>query len=340
MLDAPSQIGIASFAHGHAYSYAHVLSNHPNAVLSGIWDDNLARGQAAAEHFGVTFFTDLATLLVHCDGVIIAAENAHHHDLVLAAATAGVHVLCEKPLATSVSAAVAMNQACVAAGVTLATAFPVRYSPAVRQLRETVRSGALGQTLMVRSTNRGTYPSGWFGDAVLAGGGALADHVVHVADLLRWIWSTEFNNVYAEAATRYYDLNVEDCGLLLITLTDGTLVSLDPSWSRPDKAFPTWGDVTLEVTGTLGQASVDVFGQNIELYSNNQVRARYVPWGDDLDELMISDWLNALRQGHSPPISGEDGLRAIELVAAAYASVRGQQPIDVQRHMATQNSNG
>ena len=331
MSDAPLRIGIVSLAHGHAYSYARVLKSAPRAELIGIWDDDLVRGKEASIRFGVVFFDSLEDLLARCDGVIIAAENALHHDLVIAAAAGGVHVLCEKPLATSAAAALVMNQACAAAGVTLATAFPIRYSPAVRQLREVVRSGALGQTLMIRTTNRGTYPGNWFGDLALAGGGALTDHVVHVADLLRWIWGTEFRSVYAEAATRYFDLQVEDCGLLLITLADDTVVSLDPSWSRPEQAFPTWGDLTLEVTGTLGQMSVDVFGQHVELYSNTQVRARYVPWGDDLDGLMIRDWLVALRQGYAPPITGEDGLRAVELVEAAYESARNQRPMMVQQ---------
>lgn len=325
------RIGIASFAHGHAFSYANALRNSAGVTLAGVWDDDQTRGQAASERFGTIFEDRLEALLARCDGLIVAAENARHRELVLAAAAAGVHVLCEKPLATNVADAQAMVRACAAAGVTLGTAFPVRYSPAVRRLRETIRSGALGATLMVRATNRGTYPGGWFGDPVLAGGGALMDHIVHVADLLRWIWGAEFASVYAEAATRYHELPVDDCGILLITLRDGALVSLDPSWSRPAHAFPTWGDVTLEVTGTQGVASVDVFAQNVELYSNRLVRARLVPWGDDLDRLMIDDWLGALQRGDPPPISGEDGLRTVELVEAAYQSAREHRPIELPR---------
>jgi predicted dehydrogenase len=184
---------------------------------------------------------------------------------------------------------------------------------------------------MVRATNRGTYPGGWFGDPALAGGGALMDHIVHVADLLRWIWGSEFRSVYAEAATRYYDLPVDDCGIVLITLENGVVVSLDPSWSRPAQSFPTWGDVTMEVTGTQGISAIDVFAQNVELFSNRHIRARLVAWGDDFDRLMISDWLAALRAGNPPPITGEDGLRAVELVQSAYQSARTHQPVAVQR---------
>jgi predicted dehydrogenase len=329
--DAPLRVGIASFAHGHAYSYATALRALPEAQLVGIWDADRQRGADAATRFAATFHSQLSELLTTCDALIVASENAQHHDLVLQAAAAGVHVLCEKPLATSPADALAMVRACEAAGVRLATAFPVRYSPAVRRLRASIQAGALGDTLMVRATNRGTYPGGWFGDAAQSGGGALMDHIVHVADLLRWVWGAEFRSVYAEAATRHYDLAVDDCGLLLITLESGVVVSLDPSWSRPAQSFPTWGDVMLEVTGTLGGASVDVFAQNIELFSNQRVRAQLVPWGDDLDRLMISDWLRALRAGEPAPITGQDGLRAVELVAAAYQSARDHQPVTIQR---------
>lgn len=325
------RVGIASFAHGHANSYAAALHSLPEAVLAGVWDDQQQRGEQAAAKYETTFHPQLDALLTSCDAIIVAAENAHHHDLVLRAAAAGVHVLCEKPLATTAAAARAMVQACKTANVQLGTAFPVRYSPTVRRLREMVRTGALGKTLMVRATNRGTYPGGWFGDPQLAGGGALMDHIVHVADLLRWIWGSEFRTVYAEAATRYYELPVDDCGLLLITMEDGVVVSLDPSWSRPAQSFPTWGDVTMEVTGTAGIAAIDVFAQNVELYSNRNIRARLVPWGDDFDRLMISDWLSALQAGKPAPISGEDGLRAVELVESAYHSARTHLPVPIER---------
>ncbi len=327
-LTAPIAI-IASFAHLHAMSYAAVVNEIDGAELVGIWDDHAARGQKYAEQFGAQFYAQLDDLLAAVDTVIVASENVNHKKLVLAAAQAGKPTLCEKPLATTSADAREMVEACAAAGVQLGTAFPVRYSHAVRQLREAVRSGAFGQTLMIRATNRGTYPGGWFGDKALAGGGALMDHLVHVADLLRWIWECEFVDVYAEAATRYHDIPVDDCGMALITLNTGAKVSLDPSWSRPNQAFPTWGDVTMEVTGTDGWASLDAFSQNIELYSNQKVRAQWINWGDNIDRLMIADWINAVRNNAPAPISGEDGMRVVELVEAAYRSAESHEPVPV-----------
>ena len=329
MLETPLRVGIASFAHIHAASYAHALGEIDGASLAGVWDDVAERGREAAERFGTTFYERLEDLLANVDTLIVTAENARHRDLVLAAAAAGVHALCEKPLATTLADARAMIDACAQAGVLLGTAFPVRYADAVRQLRATVRNGALGETLMIRATNQGSYPGGWFGDPALAGGGALADHVVHVADLLRWIWGAEIATVYAEAATRYHDLPVEDCGMLLIELDNGATASLDPSWSRPVDAWPTWGGLTIEVTGTLGVAGLDAFSQNLEVFGNQRVRAEWRGWGDNLDRLMLEDWLRAVRSGGPAPIGGEDGLRALEVVLAAYQSAERHAPVAV-----------
>lgn len=325
------RVGIISFAHVHASAYAQALNEIAGATLVGIWDNVAERGAQAAATHSTTFYTDLSQLLQTVDTVIVASENVRHKELVLAAAAAGVPVLCEKPLATTVEDGRAMIAACAAAGVQLGTAFPVRYSAPVRSLREAVQRGMLGDTLMIRATNRGTYPGGWFAERELSGGGAIMDHTVHVADLLRWIWRRECIEVYAEAATRHHALEVDDCGLLLITLEEGLFASLDPSWSRPVAAFPTWGDVTLEVTGTLGTAYIDVFAQNIEFFSNQRGRTEWRNWGDNLDRLMVEDWLRAVRERAPAPITGEDGLRAVEVALAAYQSAQAHAPVQLPR---------
>jgi predicted dehydrogenase len=321
------RVGIVSFAHVHAPNYAAALHEIAGATLAGIWDTVAERGQSAATSYETKFYADLEHLLASVDTVIVTTENSRHKEIVLAAAAAGVPALCDKPLATTLADAYTMIQACEAGGVALGTAFPVRYSAAVQSLRSAVQDGLLGETLMIRATNRGTYPGGWFGDPDLAGGGALMDHTVHVADLLRWIWQREFKQVYAETATRHHDLPVEDCGLLLLTLEGGLSASLDPSWSRPVHAFPTWGDVTLEVTGMNGAANLDVFSQHIEFFGNTRGRTEWRNWGDNLDRLMLEDWLRALRTGAPAPISGMDGLRAVEVALAAYHSAQTHLPV-------------
>jgi predicted dehydrogenase len=199
-------------------------------------------------------------------------------------------------------------------------------------MRDAVQSGTLGEVLMIRGTNRGTNPGGWFVDPALSGGGAVTDHTVHVADVIRFITGEEIVSVYAEADTHFTpDLPVEDRALLMLGLSGGGFASLDPSWSRPSAAFPAWGDVTLQLTGTGGVATMDYTAQHNRLYSNARVRAADLPWGDDPDLLMIMDFIAAVREGRPPLATGEDGLRAVEVVAAAYASIRTGRSVEVER---------
>jgi predicted dehydrogenase len=239
-----------------------------------------------------------------------------------------VHVLCEKPLATTVADARAMVDACQAAGVQLGTALPVRSSPAVVALKDAIDRGALGRIRAVRATNPGQYPGRWFGDPVEAGGGAAMDHTVHVADALRWLLADEVVRVHAELGSFLYGLSVEDCGLLTLDLRSGAFASIDCSWSRP-ATYPTWGGVTIRVVGDRGTVDVDVFRQSLTQYDDPSGSTRLVGWGDDLNALMVGGFADAILAGRPVPISGEDGLRALEVVIAAYRSAELGRPVAI-----------
>jgi UDP-N-acetylglucosamine 3-dehydrogenase len=321
------RVAILSFAHMHAWSYAAALQKAPGAQLSLIWDEDASRGRQAAEQFGCRFEPDLeAALASDIGAVIITAANAHHKELAVKAARAGKHILCEKPIATSVADAREMIEAARQAGVQLMTAFPCRYSPPVLRVKQALAEGAIGEVLAVKATNHGYLPGGWFVDPQLAGGGAVIDHTVHVADLLRWFLGREFTAVYAEVDTRFHDLSVDDCGMLLMEMEGGIFVSHDPSWSRPS-AYPTWGDVTMEIVGTKGTISLDAFSQNLTLYNNQDRKAAWIPFGSDMDEGLVADFIRCASANTRPPITGEDGLRAMEVALMAYESAKAGKPV-------------
>ncbi len=324
------KIAILSAAHLHADSYAAALRDLAGVTLSVLWDEDVTRGQEKAAEYDTGFEPDLDAALNECDAVIICSENIRHRELTERAAAAGKHALCEKPLATTVEDARAMIETCAKAGALLGTAFPVRHSGSAFQMRDAISSGALGSVLMIRGANRGTNPGGWFVDPDLSGGGAVTDHTVHIADLIRFVTGEEITSVYAEADTHFYpDLGVEDCGLLMMGLSGGGFASLDPSWSRPNQAYPAWGDVRMQLTGTGGVATFDYTAQHVTLYANARVRAAQLPWGDDGDQLMVADFVAAVRENRPPLASGEDGLRAVEVVAAAYESLRTGRSVEV-----------
>ncbi len=324
------KLGIFSFAHMHAYSYAEVLQQVAGVELAVVADEHEARGQEAAARFGARYVRDYQEALkTDLDAVIVCSENAKHAEMAIAAADAGKHVLCEKPIATSVEDAWRMVNGCEKNGVKLQTAFPIRYSTPVRHVKRQIDGGEIGQILALNGTNRGQNPGGWFVDNTLSGGGAVLDHTVHVIDIMRWYTGSEVREVYAEIGTRFSNTPTDDCGLLTLEFANGVIASHDPSWSRP-KTFPTWGDVTLKVVGTQGVVKVDAFAQHSTYYNDQSGRVNYLGWGNNADLQLVAGFIDSIRRDQEPLATGLDGLRAMEVALAAYESARTGKPVRIQ----------
>ncbi|MFG6114851.1 Gfo/Idh/MocA family protein [Halobacillus sp. MO56] len=320
------KIGIISFAHGHAYSYANAIKKHEELELAGVFDEDASRGKAAAESYQTTFYEHYQDLLAaDIDSVIVTSENSKHREHVIAAAEAKKNILCEKPIATTVEDANKMIESCQKNDVFLQIAFPVRYNTPVKRAKELIDNGELGRILAVKGTNRGTNPGGWFIDKELSGGGAVMDHTVHVVDLLRWFMDTEVTDVYAEYDNLIAEEQIDDSGILTMTFENGVFATLDCSWSRND-AYPTWGDVTLEVIGTEGTLTVNAFDQKINVYSDKE-GVNWDFWGDDMDEGLIVDFVESVKAGSQPSITGKDGLKALEVALSAYKSGDQKQTV-------------
>ncbi|MFC0470399.1 Gfo/Idh/MocA family protein [Halalkalibacter kiskunsagensis] len=321
------KIGIISFAHMHALSYARCLLKHPQAELVSIWDNNQDRGNKMAREFTCDYYDDLDLFLKsNVEAVIVCSENANHKEHVLSAARAKKHILCEKPIATEINDAKEMIQTCEQEGIMFQIAFPVRFSPAILEAYEIITSGAIGEVMAINATNHGQMPGGWFIEKELSGGGAATDHIVHLMDVIRWFLKDEVKNVYAELDTRFYDIEVEDCGMVSIELQSGVIVSIDPSWSRP-ATFSTWGDVKMEILGTKGSLSIDALKQSSLYFNDADGKVQDLFWGDDMDKGLIDDFINNVLNDLQPSITGEDGLRALEVVKAAYESNEHQQVV-------------
>jgi len=333
------RVGMISYAHrAHAVSYSHALGNISGAALAAVYDDEAGRGQQFAGQFGVPFYQNLDDLLrredISC--VIVCSPTNQHRDLVCAAARAGKHVLCEKPIATRLEDAQAMIEACHSAGVLLQIPFVCRFYPTVQEARRLAQSGELGALIGAIGGNRGipplppSYPD-WILDPLQAGGGALLDHSVHVTDAMRFIFGTEVESVYAEKSVFHaLDLAVEDSGLLALTFQNGLIATVDPSWSTPQKN-PYHYDFYLRILGEKGVLKLDDTRQALNVVSDRpeQPGVAAQPFGIDVDVEMARRFIHCVRSGENlfPAATGEDGLRALEIALAAYESIRQRQPV-------------
>ena len=223
-MSAPVRVAAVSFDHGHQFSYLRAMLRLPEIELVAVSDPDPEQ-RAVAERLlresnagdSVRVHANHADVFRADDihAVSICAANAAHHDLTLAAAEAGKHVLCEKPLAVSLAEATAMVRGCAEHGVTLATAYPVRHAAPVWEAKRRLDSGELGAIRAMSLTNvLRAQTTGWFIDPARSGGGAIRDHIVHATDLMRWFSGAEISQVYCEADTLARDIPVDDTGAL------------------------------------------------------------------------------------------------------------------------------
>ncbi|HEY3311062.1 MAG TPA: Gfo/Idh/MocA family oxidoreductase [Anaerolineales bacterium] len=328
------KIGILSFAHHHGEAYIANLRAIPGVEVCGVADEDQIRGQHFAGQYGVPYFQEYESLLASKpEGVIVCTENARHLALVEMAASYKVNVLCEKPIATNLVDADALVESCARAGVMLMTAFPMRFSAPLMEVKARLEAGELGQVYCFNATNQGELPSkhrAWFVDPILAGGGALMDHTVHLVDIMRWYMGSEAVEVYAQTNRIFHagEVEVETGGLEMITFENGVFASIDASWSRP-AYWPTWGGLTFEMVTERGAVIVDGFKQNVTVYSHANQRPSWYYWGSDMNQAMINEFVAAIREGREPAVSGIDGLRAVEVALAAYESARTGQPVRI-----------
>ncbi|WP_243064832.1 Gfo/Idh/MocA family protein [Humibacter sp. RRB41] len=335
------KVGIISFAHTHALSYAAILRDRSDVECVVTDPDHALRpagesgGRALAESIGVGYLDTVDELLAwHPDAVIVCSENARHVDDVERAAAAGAHILCEKPLATTRPDAVRIIDACDRAGVSLMTAFPVRFTPQYAELRHRLQSGALGEVLSISGANNGRLPAerAWFTDPVLAGGGAVADHTVHVADLVFGLFpGVDAVKVFAVANRMLHaDREAETAGLVSIEYSNGVTAVIDCSWSVPDH-YPTWGGLTMRVIAEGGNAELAPFAERVDGFSETDRSPVWLSYGVDLDAAMLDEFLSAVAVGRRPVPDGLDGLRALEVVLAAYESIATGHPASVHQ---------
>jgi 1,5-anhydro-D-fructose reductase (1,5-anhydro-D-mannitol-forming) len=323
------KVAVLSFAHTHALSYVHALQQDPDIELiatdpdGATAPDDAPRGAELAAQLGVAYVDSYdAAFAWGPDAVVVASENARHRDLVLRAAEAGAHVLCEKPLAATVADAEAMRDACAAAGVLLMVAYPVRFAPEFRDALAQIRSGRLGRVISITGVNNGKLPQdrAWFTDPDLAGGGALVDHVVHCADLIDELLGERATTVRAVSNRILHadrELAVETGGLVTVQYPSGIIASIDCSWSWP-MSSPTWGGLTLQIVLEFGTLTVSPFRRGVA--GHDAAGETWTPVGADLDALMLSEFLDAVRTDRTPQPDAAVGIRTLEIVAAARTS--------------------
>ena len=323
------RIGVVSFEHMHAQSYTQELVKYPEVTLVGIADENEKRGREMAATFKTNYYQRYESLLEQqLDGVVICTNNRDHAKVSIAAAKKGIHILVEKPFATTIADAHAMLEAAREANVQIMNAFPMRFNPNVIAAKKKIDAGLIGDVLTITSINHGKIPGGWFIDPALSGGGAVMDHTVHLGDLIRWFTGSEIKSVFCESGELLHHKGIDDTGLVMIELNNGVSATIDCSWAHHTN-YPIWAQVDMQIIGTKGVIELKAFAQVLHLDDQTNQRFEDIGWNEGGDEGLIKEFVQVCATGKTPLVTGLDGLRALEIALASYESSRTNEAVSL-----------
>lgn len=311
------------------------INAQPNGRVVAVASSDPERGRRfAAEHGIGRAYATAEELLAdpEVDAVYISTTNEKHRPQTLAAAAAGKHVLCEKPLALTLDDAREMVAACRAAGVVLGTNHHLRNAVTHRALRELVANGAVGDPLAVRVFHAVYLPEplqGWRINRAEAGGGVILDITVHDADTLRFVLDDEPVEVTAMTANQgMAATGLEDAVMGVIRFRRGAIAQFHD-------AFTIRHTLTgFEVHGTRGSLIArDVMTQEPrgEIVLRREDREEVIDPGEheDLYTRSVRNFTAAMLGQGQPSATGEDGVRSLAVALAAAESARTGRVVPV-----------
>jgi UDP-N-acetylglucosamine 3-dehydrogenase len=266
------------------------------------------------------------------DAVGIFTPNHLHCEFTVKALEAGAHVLVEKPMAPTAAEARKMVNAAAKAGRVLMVAMQRRFGGIERAIKDALTSGAIGQPNFIRARLSHGGPQfwapgqKWFTTASEAGGGAMLDLGVHVADLAIWFMG-EIASVSGQVGILAKQIEVDDTGAMLLHFKSGALGVVEASWSSmpPLSAIEIYGSEGRVMAGSPRNdiSILKADGSPAPGFSREDVMSRFDPHDLLAPSRALAENFIAAIQGRAKPVpDGNDGLRAVEAIEACYRSSR------------------
>ncbi len=295
--------------------------------------DEATAGRLSALH-GVPTYRDHRELLAEArpEAVTVAVPTGLHHQVAADALRAGCHVLVEKPIASTVEAAERLVRLAAEEGRVLAVGHIERFNAALIELKRRLDGGELGSTYQIHARRLGPFPHR------IRDVGVVIDLATHDLDIMRHLSGSEPVRVFAEA-NRHIHTSNEDlvCGQL--RFQNGMLGLLEINWLTPTKIRE------LTVTGQRGMFQVDQLTQDLYFYENREASAaswdsisvlrgvnegamtRFALEKSEPLQVELAGFLSAAAGGPGQIVSGQDGLRALELALAMIRSAETNQVV-------------
>lgn len=332
------KVSLLGMAHVHANGYARHLADHPEAEIHCVWDDDPARGKAAAAQFGAPFTADLNEAVEDpaVQGVVVNAPTAQHPAVYKAALAAGKHLFTEKALTITTAEADEIVRLVHETGVKFMISLPSRTRPEILFLKRVVDNGWLGGITLMRARIAHSAAldhwfsggSAWFADEGLAGGGALFDLGCHTTDVMRWLMGPP-KNVVAKLQNFSQAYPLDDNSVAVIEFQNGALGILDTAWVHRAGPNP------YEFYGTEGYLSLGAApGAGLVL---NSTKVRPEGMGAEIRPTELPEplpapldqWISAILHDTEMTITVEDGRNLTEMLEAIYTAAREGREVSV-----------
>jgi len=302
------------------------------AWVAGVYSHNEQRAQLFAEQSKLPhYFLNLTDLLerqnIHC--IYVGSHPRHHYPLVMAALSAGKHVLCEPPLALTLQEAQTLQQAAAYRSLYLGVNYQRRALPAMQQARALLDDGAIGDLLGGRIHNmRLLHPHQQTWRLKHNGGGVLLSQTIHDIDILRYLLRDEITEIFATQTAPIWGevgSGVEENILAIVHLQRTRLaIQLHDSFLTPHQ--PT----LIEIYGSIATLQVqhwcDDENESRLLLVRNGVAENFPVAQQHPDWWSIYQFNAALRTGASLLADAEDGCRSLAAILAARQSLWSRRP--------------
>jgi predicted dehydrogenase len=332
--------GILGLGEIAARNVAPGLAEAEGSRLHAVCSRDIAKANAFAARFGATrAYASYDDMLADRDlhAIYIATPNTMHAAQTVLAARSGKHVLCEKPMATSIADAEDMIVECEKHDVALGVVFQHRYHPAHVRARAIISSGVLGgiqfaSAQLCRGFER-SPPGGWRTDATMSGAGAIVAQAVHPIDFLRYAMNSEVVRVHAMSDEQPPD-RLEDMVYALLEFASGARAMIVAGWLLPrfDNDVLFYGArAKIVLRGTLGVPAGKDDGElsvEGEISCNGKTSYSSVH-GCERVARMVEEFVRSASAGREPDISGRNGLQMVKIADAMQRSSRLGQSIRI-----------
>lgn len=311
-------------AGGIAQAYAQAFKDLKIARLVGVADVNIEAARQLGAQIGCRSYASYEALGDEwpLDAVIICTPPSAHPEIALHFCQRKVHVLCEKPLSIDLSSAELMLDTAHRNGVKLTMASKFRYVEDVVRAKSIVRSGILGEILLVENafTSRIDMATRWNSQRDISGGGVLIDNGTHSIDIMRYFLGP-LNDVQVIEGVRGHGLEVEETVQMFVRSAEGVLGRIDLSWSI-NKELENY----IQIYGTKGTV---VVGWKASKYRQNTSN-EWIVFGQGYDKIQafrsnVVNFCGGIRGEEALLVTAQDAIASVEVIEAAYAALARNQ---------------